>query len=401
MGSVVDRRGSTENPAAGSRKKLIERSKKNIQDAIKRTIDKVKIKDIAKDRKVSIPKDTLDEPYFHHDPKRGVRERIISGNDSFHKGAIVKKPPPGGADKGYRGEDQDGEFEFLLTKKEFIDLLFEDMSLPDFVKEGMKSETKTKKKRGGTRTEGAMSYLNVKKSLKNALGRRLAYKGAIKKKLADATTQEEIDELSKKKPPFLEDADLRYHSTIEETYPVKAAVMFCIMDVSGSMTDFHKDISKRFFLLLYLFLEKEYEEVEIRFIRHTTTAEEVDEDTFFYGDKSGGTNVAPAFHLVADIIDSEYDVSKINAYVVQASDGDIWEDEDAEDLIRTITTRVLPVVQYLAYMQIDDPRHHFGTGVLAGVYQESLGGYKNFNMATDVDDKSKVFEALRGLFSNV
>jgi uncharacterized sporulation protein YeaH/YhbH (DUF444 family) len=84
------------------------------------------------------------------------------------------------------------------------------------------------------------------------------------------------------------------------------AVMFCIMDVSGSMDESRKDTAKRFFILLYLFLKRVYDKIEVVFIRHHTAAAEVDEDEFFHSRESGGTVVSSALHLLDKIIDERY-----------------------------------------------------------------------------------------------
>ena len=98
--------------------------------------------------------------------------------------------------------------------------------------------------------------------------------------------------------------------------------MFCLMDVSGSMTEHMKDLAKRFYMLLYVFLKRRYRHVEIVFIRHTDRAEEVDEETFFHGPASGGTLVSSALQAMHDIVRSRFRPADWNIYAAQASDGD-------------------------------------------------------------------------------
>jgi len=69
--------------------------------------------------------------------------------------------------------------------------------------------------------------------------------------------------------------------------------MFGIMDVSGSMGEWEKEMAKRFFMLLLLFLTYNYEKVDIVWIRHHSIASEVDEEEFFYSHQTGGTLVSP------------------------------------------------------------------------------------------------------------
>ena len=95
--------------------------------------------------------------------------------------------------------------------------------------------------------------------------------------------------------PFLDPIDVRFNRFEAVPKPITQAVMFCLMDVSGSMSEEMKDLAKRFFMLLYLFIQRRYRHVEIVFIRHTHHAEEVDEDTFFYSRETGGTVVSTAW----------------------------------------------------------------------------------------------------------
>ncbi|MGO6907737.1 DUF444 family protein, partial [Rhizobium ruizarguesonis] len=122
--------------------------------------------------------------------------------------------------------------------------------------------------------------------------------------------------------PYIDPLDVRYRRFENEPKPVAKAVMFCLMDVSGSMSEHMKDLAKRFYLLLYLFLSKRYKKVEIVFIRHTDKAEEVDEETFFYGPATGGTLVSSALAAMRAIIAARFDPAEWNIYGAQASDGD-------------------------------------------------------------------------------
>lgn len=415
MTRIVDRRPQGRSPSSGNRKKFLERYKRYVKESIDKTIEGTKIKDIKNSRKVKIPVDRIDEPTYNRDPSKGVNRRVTSGNSVFTKGSTMPKPSgsAGGGGRG-AGNGSDGEsdaFEFSLTKDEFLDILFEDMSLPNYVKENMKADFKEKRIRAGYTKEGIMPRLNLKKTCEQGLARRIAHRGSIRRRIEEATTEQEKKELEKKKVPFLEEVDLRYNFYKTVKYPVKTAVMFCLMDVSGSMGEVRKDLAKRFFLLLYLFLEKQYDRIDIRFIRHTETAEEVDEDEFFYGKKSGGTLVSTCFEKMLEIIDEEYDPNIYNIYAAQASDGDNWGD-DNDNLIKLLEAQVLPKLQYLAYIEVDDyaeRRGHIYNVVggmygnlpepLSGVYKPLTDSYDKFNQA-QVLSKEDVFGALKGLFSN-
>ncbi|MCP6133388.1 YeaH/YhbH family protein, partial [Klebsiella pneumoniae] len=115
--------------------------------------------------------------------------------------------------------------------------------------------------------------------------------------------EQEIERLKARinRLPFLDTFDLKYNLLVKQPNPSSKAVMFCQMDVSGSMTQATKDIAKRFFILLYLFLKRNYDRIEVVFIRHHTSAREVDEEEFFYSRETGGTIVSSALKMMQEI----------------------------------------------------------------------------------------------------
>lgn len=129
--------------------------------------------------------------------------------------------------------------------------------------------------------------------------------------------------------------------------------MFCLLDVSGSMDEERKNIAKRFFMLLYLFLTRNYERIEVVFIRHHTIALEVDEDDFFTSRETGGTVVSSALELMRSIATERYRSSQWNIYAAQASDGDNWND-DSPRCRAILEDSLLAMVQYFAYIEITD-----------------------------------------------
>jgi hypothetical protein len=132
---------------------------------------------------------------------------------------------------------------------------------------------------------------------------------------------------------------------------VAQAVMFCLMDVSGSMNEHMKDLAKRFFALLHLFLTRSYRYVEVVFIHHTDSAAEVDEETFFYSTVSGGTRVSSALEQLLAVVAARYRVDDWNVYVAQASDGDNLR-SDNPGTVRLMEEAILPIAQYVAYLEV-------------------------------------------------
>jgi uncharacterized sporulation protein YeaH/YhbH (DUF444 family) len=347
-------------------------------------MDNRKLTDKKKSIDVGIDKDTIKEPDFQYDRDTGIKDYINSGNDKYSKGDQEQKPPPGegaGSRAGNKGSGEDS-FSFSLSKEEFLDLYFEDMELPDFVKESMAGADKFKFKRSGYTKDGIPARLNTTKTMQMAMARRIAAKAQ-----------------GKKKPAYIDDVDTRYDHITKKPYPITKAVMFCIMDVSGSMGEKDKRLAKKFFMLLYLFLEKAYDFIEVRFIRHTQDAQEVDEDTFFYHRATGGTEVSSAFVLVNDIIDKEIDLSTTNIYIAQASDGDNWP-TDNEPLQDILKTSIFPKIQYMAYIQT---RRDYRLAILLkipdlySVYLPISKREKKLNIKCVEDDKD-VYPVLRELF---
>jgi uncharacterized sporulation protein YeaH/YhbH (DUF444 family) len=151
--------------------------------------------------------------------------------------------------------------------------------------------------------------------------------------------------------------------------------MFCLMDVSGSMDQETKDIAKRFYILLYLFLTRSYRDVDVVYIRHHTQAKEVDEEEFFYSRETGGTIVSSALEMTRDIIAQRYPPTDWNIYAAQASDGDNWND-DSPVCEQILAKQLLPQLRYYAYVEITR-RDHQG---LWAHYENLLAKHDNFAM---------------------
>ena len=134
-----------------------------------------------------------------------------------------------------------------------------------------------------------------------------------------ATLEDEARHLRKRVEtiPFIDTFDLRYNHRVRQPKPSTQAVMFCLMDVSGSMHQKRKDIAKRFFILLYLFLTRTYERIQLVFIRHHTTAKEVAENDFFYSRETGGTVVSSALQLMNEIVQERYPSNEWNIYAAK------------------------------------------------------------------------------------
>jgi uncharacterized sporulation protein YeaH/YhbH (DUF444 family) len=375
MSQLVDRRLSGKNRSAVNRQRFLRRFKAQIRKAAGEAVSGRKVTDLERGEKISIPSKDLSEPIFHHGPG-GKRNVIHPGNKEFVTGDRIERPEDG-AGGGGSGGSPDGEgmdeFVFELSKEEFMNYFFEDLALPDLVKKQLAAVPEVKRARAGFISHGNPANLHVVRSMKQAIGRRLAMASGPREALREAEAQldelearglgasdeaealrEEIAALKARVAavPFIDTWDLRYANRVDQPTPTSQAVMFCLMDVSGSMDENRKNIAKRFFMLLYLFLTRNYEKIDVVFIRHHTVAKEVDEEEFFSSRESGGTVVSSALELMHEIILDRYPTANWNIYSAQASDGDNWDD-DSPRCRELLVQKVLPLTQYFAYVEIE------------------------------------------------
>ena len=374
---IIDRRFDSKHKSSVNRGRFIDRFKGQIRKAVADAINKRGIRDIDNGEKIGIPGKDIAEPQFGHG-HGGIWETVRPGNDRFSSKDQVDRPQGGGKGQGRGQASQDGEgldeFIFTLTKDEFLDIFFDELALPHLVKQHLAHVEQYRRVRAGYTQSGVPTNINLARTMRGAAGRRIAVGGPyaaqlrallaeldeLKKKLADDDPElnrlrSEIARLQAKieRVPFVDTFDLRYNNRIRVPQPSTQAVMFCLLDVSGSMDEERKNIAKRFFMLLYLFLNRNYERIEVVFIRHHTIASEVDEDDFFTSRESGGTVVSSALELMYKIIADRYPSSQWNIYGAQASDGDNWNN-DSPHCRNLLEQTLLPLTQYFAYIEITD-----------------------------------------------
>ena len=417
MVRIIDRRFDSKNKSAVNRQRFMRRFKGQIREAVADAIAGRSIKDLDNGESVSIPSKDLSEPQFHHG-KGGIWETVFTGNDQFSSGDQINRPQGGGgggSGKGKASKDGEGEddFVFNLSREEFLDVFFDDLALPNLVKTQLARIQEYKNQRAGFTNDGTPANINVVRSLRGALGRRLAlaspYQGRLRelqKQIAELleTRPEDDPEIIRLKDeigilrakieaiPFIDSFDLRYNNRIKIPKPTTQAVMFCIMDVSGSMDEGKKATAKRFFMLLYLFLTRTYEHIEVVFIRHHTVAKEVNEEDFFHSRESGGTVVSSAIELMKEILHQRYLNGAWNVYGAQASDGDNWEN-DSPHCRELLSTAILPFLQYFAYIEITPG----GPQNLWREYEKLVGAHANFAMQ-HIEGLPDIYPVFRELF---
>nr|WP_040477299.1 YeaH/YhbH family protein [Paramagnetospirillum caucaseum] len=423
MMNVIDRRLNPKGKSLANRQRFLRRARAQIVKAVRDASGSRSIQDIANGEKISIPADGLREPSFRRAADGGVRDYVVPGNKDFVEGDRIKKPEQEGGEGGGSEGSPDGEgqddFAFVLSRDEFLDIFLDDLELPDLVKKKLKQTESTTPTRAGYSVTGSPANLNVVRTMRNSLSRRIALNRPKPAELAEVEDEikaleesgadperlshlrVEFDRLVAKarRIPYIDPLDVRYSRFEHVPKPVTQAVMFCLMDVSGSMTEHMKDLAKRFFMLLYLFLTRRYRNVEVVFIRHTHEAEEVDEDTFFYSTETGGTVVSTALEEMRKVIEDRYSPADWNIYCAQASDGDNTSSDNAKTA-GLLADAILPATQYFAYIEVGaEYKDWLGRDSdLWRTYKEVAKAADNFAMRR-VRVRSQIFPVFRDLFS--
>ncbi|MGK6314746.1 YeaH/YhbH family protein [Neorhizobium sp. DT-125] len=367
---IIDRRLNPRGKSLENRQRFLRRAKDAVQQAVRRSLQSRNIRDVLDGGEVTLPIDGMAEPSFHRG-EGGIQDQVLPGNRAFVEGDIIPRPPGRGGGRPKEAGEGDGEdgFRFVLTREEFLAVFLDDLELPDFAKRRLSETEEMNPARAGFSISGSPSNISIDRTTRLAMMRRIALRRpkpadieALQREIEECDSEEKrllleakLKSLTDKirRIPYVDPVDVRYRRFENEPKPVVKAVMFCLMDVSGSMSEHMKDLAKRFYLLLYLFLSQRYEKVEIVFIRHTEKAEEVDEETFFYGQTTGGTLVSSALAAMRSIVDARFDPTEWNIYAAQASDGDnSYRDEGATGHL--LQHEILPLCQYFAYIEVGE-----------------------------------------------
>ncbi len=418
MLQIIDRRLAGKNKSIGNRERFLRRHQGQVREAVRRAVDGRSIRDMDRGEDIHIPKKDISEPVFGHG-QGGTREMVHPGNQEYMTGDQIQRPKGGGgkgSGKGEAGDSGEGEddFVFHLTKEEFMQIFFDDLALPRLTQTQLAETPEWKSHRAGFVSDGTPSNLSVVRSMRGAIGRRLAIGANSRGELraleealealpaepvdaeqiaARADLLSRIDALKQRlsRIPYLDPIDLRFRSRVRVPVPTTKAVMFCLMDVSGSMDEARKELSKRFFILLYLFLTRHYDKIDLVFIRHHTQAQEVDEENFFHARETGGTVVSSALVLMDEIIKARYSPNEWNIYGAQASDGDNWH-HDSGRCRELLTEKLLPVCRYFAYVQVAEEEQN-----LWEEYHRVQSAQPHFAMRK-VTQASQIYPVFRELF---
>jgi len=369
---IIDRRLNPGGKSFANRQRFLRRARAQVRRAVREASSTRSIKDAGKGGEISIPAGGVHEPFLHRSRQGGVRDYLLPGNKKYIEGDTIPRPDQQGGQGSKASDSGEGEdeFRFALSDEEYLDLYLEDLELPDLAKRQIAGAQSVQWRQAGYSTAGPPSRISVSRTLRNSMSRRIALRRpkpedieALEAQITEAEAAGEADKLVKlradleraqkrtKLIPYIDPVDVRYRRLESNPKPIAKAVMFCLMDVSGSMNEHMKDLAKRFYSLLYLFLNRRYDHVDVVFIRHTHEAQEVDEQTFFYSRETGGTVVSTALFEMAKIIRDRYPVSDWNIYAAQASDGDNTSSDNAVVLAQ-LRDVILPICQYYAYVEV-------------------------------------------------
>jgi uncharacterized sporulation protein YeaH/YhbH (DUF444 family) len=421
---IIDRRPNPHGKNLENRQRVLTRAREAVARAARAAIDKGSLRELGQGEVVTIPADVLDEPSFHTVFTGGQRHLVFSGNKEFSTGDRLRRPPAGSGDGGSgsgdgqgEGEAQD-EFRFVLTRDEFLDLFFEDLELPDLVKNQVVATETTAPSRAGISMDGSPSRVDMTRTMRQSLARRTGLRRpkppevrALEEEVARLEASgEDLDRLRALRVeleqalrklalvPWIDPIDLRYRRFQQLPKPSARAVMFCLMDVSGSMSQSMKDLAKRFFLLLHVFLRRRYKRVDVVFIRHTEVAEEVAEEVFFTDPLTGGTVVSTALAEFTRIQRERYPAASWNIYAAEASDGDNSM-SDTPRAVAILSEDILPIVQHFAYIEVSM------SAVLSGRETSLWQGYAPLAERTPklamrrVAERRDIFPVFRDLFA--
>jgi len=339
--SIFKKHNTNADRSASDRRRHKEKIEKAIKEGIHDIVAEESIIGQSGKKKIKIPVRGIKEYQFVFGKNQGSKGVGSAQGQDIKKGQKIKEGQKGkGKATGKKAGNEKGEefYEVELTLDELAKYLFDDLNLPDLEKKSDASVMAEKIKRKGYRTKGIRARLSKKETLKNKIRRQ---KQAVKNKTWDPESGERFT--------FHED-DLKYKHIEIKHKPITNAVIFFIMDVSGSMGKQKKFLARSFFFLLYQFIRYRYEKIDIVFVAHTTEAKEVNEDDFFQRGSSGGTFISSGLDKSLEIINERYNPSSWNLYAFHGSDGENWVEDNkkAKDAMQ----KLIDICQLAGYIQI-------------------------------------------------
>jgi uncharacterized sporulation protein YeaH/YhbH (DUF444 family) len=320
---------------------------------------------------VSIPLPQIEIPEFRY----GTR-----GSGGVGQGPGDVGTPIGRAGEGEAGAGQAGDapgqhiLEVELTLDELAALLGEGLELPRIQPKGQNNIVEEKDRYTGVRQTGPESLRHFKRTYKRALRRQIA--------------SGEYEPGNPRVIPVREDKLYRSWNPVEK--PTANAVVFYLMDVSGSMTDDQKEIVRIEAFWIDTWLKSQYDGVTTRYIIHDAVAREVDQQSFYRTRESGGTRISSAYTLANGLIDANHPPVDWNVYVLHFSDGDNWG-EDNRTCLTLLRDQILPKVNLFGYGQVESP---YGSGEFYRELEEAFEEVPNVALS-EIRDKEGIFDSIK------
>jgi uncharacterized protein len=354
--------------------------KDSIRDNIADIIAEESIIGRSRDKIIKIPIRTIKEYRFiYGDNAAGVAQ----GDGSQQPGDVIGPADPGAPDVGQgQGGDQPGvdAIEADVTLEELIAIMFDDLELPELEKKALRQVvSEDARRRKGIRTAGIRPRLNKKATAKNRIRRKLAVRGS----------RDQQNEDEEQRFPYHKD-DFRYFHVVPTTKEVSNAVIFCIMDTSGSMGTVKKYLARSFYFLLYQFIRQKYQNVEVVFVAHHTEAKEVTESEFFHKVESGGTYISSGYKRALDIINDRYHPSLWNIYAFHCSDGDNFYSDN--DRAVQAANELCKVCNLFGYGEIKPAGSAYYSGSMLEIFSKIQ--HENFHMLV-IEKKEDLWSAFK------
>ena len=314
-------------------------------------------------------------------PIRGIKEyRFVygengpgvgQGDGDADRGQVVGRSREGVGGLPDKAGDQPGEdyYETDITIEELVGIMMEDLELPDMERRRFAQvESLRKRKVKGTRRKGVRARLDKRKTALSRIKRMVA-SGKADRRPADPEAEPE------ERFPFHAD-DLKYRHVVEKEDKQSNAVVVCIMDASGSMDNTKKYLARTFYFLLYQFVRSRYPNVELVFVAHTTTGQEVSESDFFHKGESGGTFISSGYLKALEIVEARYHPALWNIYAFHCSDGDNF-DSDNEAAVQA-ATRLCEICNLFGYGEIKPKGTYFFSGSMLERFAPLSEKHPNF-----------------------
>ncbi|CQR51531.1 sporulation protein YhbH [Paenibacillus riograndensis] len=381
-----------------------ERHKRKVKEAIRHNLaDLVSEESIIMpqgDKIIKVPIRSLDEPKFRYNYQN--EPQVGQGQGGTQVGDVIGQAGADGADGpgkgGHEAGEQPGEdyYEAELTIDELAELVFEDLKLPRLKPKAAPDLSIEDIRFDDVRKQGMMSNVDKRRTLFEAIkrqalggGQYMSHAAAVRSDWNPPPEPQYVSSGTMLGP--ITGDDLRYKTWEDIRKPQSSAVVLAMMDTSGSMGIFEKYVARSFFFWMTRFLRTKYENVQIRFLSHSTDAKEVDEESFFHKGESGGTKCSSVYELALRILEADYPPGQHNAYAFHFSDGDNL-DSDNPVTVR-LAEELLERVNMLGYGEIR--QHVYGGRQL----WESMSGIASPAFSRSIlKEKEDVLKTLQAFF---